>query len=83
MYPPAPALTRKCVKKYTIPDTGVTIDKGTIITVPINVMHSDPQYFENPAEFRPERFSSSEVFDKKCVYMPFGDGPRQCIGENN
>jgi cytochrome P450 family 6 len=82
MYSPAPALTRVCLKKYTIPDTGVTIDKGTLISVPINVIHSNPLNFKNPAEFCPERFSSSETFDRKFIYMPFGEGPRQCIGKN-
>ncbi|XP_052755391.1 cytochrome P450 6B2-like [Galleria mellonella] len=81
MFPSSGFLMRRCVKKYTIPDTDITIDEGVKITIPIQAIHNDPKYFDNPTEFRPERFSPEEVSKRhKFVYLPFGDGPRNCIG---
>lgn len=41
--------------------------------------HSDPQHFPEPEEFIPERFDNPEVRNSP-VYLPFGNGPRVCIG---
>lgn len=82
IFPSSGFLMRQCVKKYTIPGTDVTIDAGVKITIPIQAIQNDPLYFDNPSEFRPERFSPQEVAERhKFVYLPFGDGPRVCIGE--
>ncbi|XP_073960268.1 cytochrome P450 6B2-like [Choristoneura fumiferana] len=82
MFPSLGFLIRECVRKYTIPDVNVTIDEGVRIFVPIQAMQMDPLYFEKPEVFRPERFSPEE-FDatQKSIYLPFGVGPRACIGE--
>lgn len=44
--------------------------------------HRDPEIYENPMEFIPERFIDSPTGSsaKGCYYLPFGDGPRNCIG---
>ncbi|XP_047995950.1 cytochrome P450 6B6-like [Leguminivora glycinivorella] len=82
MFPSLGFLIRECSRKYTIPETGVTIDEGVRIFIPIQAMHMDPQYFDNPEEFRPERFSPDEFNSvQKSIYLPFGVGPRACIGE--
>ncbi|XP_053611893.1 cytochrome P450 6B7-like [Plodia interpunctella] len=81
IFPSSGLLMRKCTQTYTIPGTDVTIDKGVKVTIPIQAIHNDPEYFDNPSEFRPERFSPEEVAKRhKFVYLPFGDGPRSCIG---
>lgn len=81
IFPSSGFLWRQCVRKYTIPGTNITIDPGVRITIPLVALHNDPQYFDNPTEFRPERFSPEEVAKRhKFVYLPFGDGPRSCIG---
>ncbi|XP_075979295.1 cytochrome P450 6B2-like [Anticarsia gemmatalis] len=81
IFPSSGFLARQCVRKYTLPGTNVTIDPGVKITVPLVALHNDPQYFDNPTEFRPERFAPDEVAKRhKFVYLPFGDGPRSCIG---
>lgn len=50
------------------------------IIVPIYAVHHDPQIYENPEEFRPERFMSDELKNRPSVaFMPFGAGPRNCI----
>ncbi|XP_072940503.1 cytochrome P450 6B7-like [Epargyreus clarus] len=81
MFPSLGVLNRVCAKRYTIPQLGVTIDPDVRIIIPIQAIQMDPQYFDNPKEFRPERFKMDEVNErKKYVYLPFGEGPRACIG---
>lgn len=62
----------------------VTIKKGIQVTIPTIGIHYDPNYFPNPEKFDPERFSEDE---KSSIvpgsYMPFGVGPRNCIGDKS
>lgn len=82
MHPPAPALNRKSTKDYQIPDTNIIIPGGTTILIPIYSIHHDPQYYTDPEKFLPERFSDDNKEQiKKYTYLPFGDGPRTCIGQ--
>uniref|UniRef100_A0AAG5DLE1 Cytochrome P450 n=1 Tax=Anopheles atroparvus TaxID=41427 RepID=A0AAG5DLE1_ANOAO len=84
MWAPAPLTDRVCVRDYVVDDgehLRFTIDKGTCVYIPIAGLHHDPQYFPNPKKFEPERFSP-ENRDKinPSTYLPFGIGPRNCIG---
>ncbi|KAL0868785.1 hypothetical protein ABMA27_008217 [Loxostege sticticalis] len=81
VFPALGHLMRRCTRKYTFKDINLTIDPGVKIMVPVRALHNDPQYWDNPKEFRPERFHPDEFTSKqKAVYFPFGDGPRNCIG---
>ncbi|KAJ0180084.1 hypothetical protein K1T71_004675 [Dendrolimus kikuchii] len=80
MFPSPGALHRVCAKRYTIEDLGITIDPGVKIIIPIQAIHNDEKYFERPTEFRPERFSTNKEEIHKYAYLPFGEGPRACIG---
>lgn len=79
LYPPAPRLERICKKDVKL--NGVTIPKDTVIVIPAYALHRDPKYWPEPEEFRPERFSKEarETLNP-AVYLPFGMGPRNCIG---
>lgn len=80
-YPIAPILNRQCTKTYKIPNTDVVLDKGTRIVIPILALHRDPKYYPNPDRFDPERFTEEEKAKRhNYVYLPFGEGPRICIG---
>uniref|UniRef100_A0A182S4Z3 Cytochrome P450 n=1 Tax=Anopheles funestus TaxID=62324 RepID=A0A182S4Z3_ANOFN len=81
---PAPSTDRICTRDYVVQnENGVefTIDKGTVVFIPIVGLHYDPQYYPDPEKFDPERFSESNR-DKiqPGTYLPFGIGPRNCIG---
>lgn len=82
MLPPLGVLNRICTRKYEIPELDVTIEPGVKIAIPIQAIQMDEKYYDNPEQFRPERFASEEMMTRhKYVYMPFGEGPRNCIGE--
>ncbi|KAJ6659734.1 hypothetical protein lerEdw1_018449 [Lerista edwardsae] len=79
LYPLVGRLERVCKKDVEV--NGVTIRKGTVVVIPPFVLHRDPEYWPEPDEFRPERFSKEnrESMDP-YTFLPFGAGPRNCIG---
>lgn len=83
-YPIVPILFRQCVEDYKMPDSDVTILKGQVVFIPVLGLQRDPEIFENPLEYKPERFQNSSHGGnenaKGLFYLPFGDGPRNCIG---
>ncbi|XP_033752184.1 cytochrome P450 3A11-like isoform X2 [Pecten maximus] len=79
MYPPAMRIERVCVKTTKVKD--ITIPAGMAISVPVYAMHHDPEVWEKPDVFNPERFSPTEKAKTDSLdYIPFGHGPRNCIG---
>ena len=69
------------MKSLTV-SIGFQIRKGESIMIPIQCIHRDSEYYENPEKFDPERFSEENRHKiKPMTYMPFGAGPRNCIGE--
>lgn len=60
----------------------VTVNKGDKIWIPAHSLHRDPKYFPEPDKFDPERFSDENKHNiQPYTYLPFGVGPRNCIGK--
>jgi cytochrome P450 len=62
---------------------GYRVEAGTMVLYGIYAVHRDPSLWENPLVFDPDRFSpeKSKARDR-WQYVPFGGGPRQCIGDH-
>lgn len=81
MYVVTNALFREAAKTYHVPGDTLVIEKGTKIMIPIYSIHHDPKYYPEPYTFDPQRFSPEEKAKRQSsTYLPFGDGPRFCIG---
>lgn len=82
LYPPAWMLNaRRVMADTTLGD--YALKRGTELYISPYVMHHQAQYFENPEAFRPERFTLEfEQSLPRFAYMPFGGGPRVCIGNS-
>uniref|UniRef100_A0A8C6HUV5 unspecific monooxygenase n=1 Tax=Mus spicilegus TaxID=10103 RepID=A0A8C6HUV5_MUSSI len=79
LYPVVSRIDRFSKKDVEI--HGVFIPKGTIVMIPIYPLHRDPEYWPEPEDFCPERFSKENKGNiDPYIYMPFGNGPRNCIG---
>ncbi|CAH1726368.1 unnamed protein product [Aphis gossypii] len=75
-------ILRQATKNYKVPGQSLVIEKGQKIVIPILAIHNDPKYYPNPNTFDPERFSAEEKSKRlNGTYIPFGDGPRLCIGK--
>lgn len=81
MYPPLGFLDRIAGQDYKVPNSDLTIEKGTPVIISMIGMHYDPEYFPDPEKFDPERFSEENKKNRPAyVYFPFGEGPHVCIG---
>ncbi|CAG2176687.1 unnamed protein product, partial [Oppiella nova] len=81
LYNPIPIINRHASQEYTLGDTGLTIPKGMNVFFDAYTIHHSPEYYPNPERWDPERFMP-ENRDQLTpyTYMPFGTGPRNCVG---
>lgn len=81
LYPPAYLVGRQAIRDVALGPH--TIPKGTIVMVNIYMMHRRPDVFPNPERFDPNRFDEeAERRIPRSAYLPFGAGPRICIGNH-
>ncbi len=77
MYPPAAFLARTARKADRL--CGREVRPGDTVILPIYALHRHHTHWQNPDAFDPERFSDPKAIPR-FAYLPFGDGPRICIG---
>ncbi|XP_077525155.1 cytochrome P450 3A24-like [Amblyomma americanum] len=81
LMPTATRLERAPTEDYVLGDTGIKVPRDCSIVIPIYAMHNDPDFFPEPDVFNPDRFSKENVGSiGPYTYLPFGAGPRNCIG---
>ncbi len=80
LYPPGWLITRRCIG----PDRlgGYELPAGTDVFLSPYLLHRHPAHWQDPDEFRPERFTAeAEAARHRYAYIPFVVGPRHCVGE--
>jgi len=79
LFPPAPFFGRQPIEDVTV--GGWEIPKGSLIVVSTYALHRDRRFFPEPEQFNPDRFAPGwEERISRFAYLPFGGGPRVCIG---
>lgn len=74
MHPPVVVLDREAQCDYTLPNTNIVLPKGTNVIIPVYAIHYDPENFEEPEVFMPERFLPENRHKiKPYTYLPFGE----------
>lgn len=79
-YPVIPVISRIASKDFKI-DEKLLIPEGTSVLIPVLGFHRDPDIYENPMKFQPERFLNSANGNGKSTgvfHLSFGAGPRNC-----
>ena len=81
LYPPAWAIGREPISEVVI--GGYTLPKGLQVWIATNAVHRDPRWYAEPDSFRPERWVDGSLAELgRYHYLPFGAGPRVCIGNH-
>lgn len=76
-----PFIDRLCLDRYKLPNSNAFVEKGNYLMVPLMGLHYDPNVFPDPECYDPERFQDSDTKSAYGFsYLPFGAGPRSCIG---
>ncbi|XP_075413521.1 thromboxane-A synthase [Tenrec ecaudatus] len=79
LYPPAFRFTRKAAKDCEL--LGQAIPAGAVLEIAVGALHHDPEHWPRPEAFDPERFSAEAQRQRRpFTYLPFGAGPRSCLG---
>jgi len=79
--PPGAVVTRMTMRDTVV--DGFRIPRGTNVLVGIYTLHRDPELWEQPELFDPDRFSPERSAGRdRWQYLPFGGGPRNCIGDH-
>ena len=81
LYPPAPALlSRRATAEFEV--GGYRVPKGALLMLAPGLIQRDARWFPDPEAFRPERFAADAPEIPRGAWMPFGAGPRVCLGQH-
>lgn len=81
MHPPAPLLYREVERAFEL--DGFEFGRHVAVWVSPQLLHHDARWFPEPDRFLPERFMQGRLpVASESVYLPFGAGPRTCIGNH-
>lgn len=78
---PSPRIDREFHQDYVLGETGIKLSKDCTIMIPIQSIHNDPEFFPEPEVFNPDRFNEENISSiRPYTFLPFGAGPRNCVG---
>jgi cytochrome P450 len=80
LYPAVWLLSRKALGDDTVGDYHVPA--GAQVLICPYALHRDPRYWDAPEEFNPDRFLGAFPAESRYAYIPFGAGPRSCVGRS-
>ena len=83
IYPPGFRINREVAQDVTLNHNGqsIRLRKGMMVTIPIYALHHLEEYYPDPEKFDPDRWSPENSASRNpYAYLPFGSGPRNCIG---
>ncbi len=80
MYPPVALVERVAGQDYVLRNTGIEVKKGQIIHFPIYAIQRNLVNFPESNSSKPEEFFPENRSHSSCAYLPFGGGPRNCVG---
>ncbi|KAK8778564.1 hypothetical protein V5799_020096 [Amblyomma americanum] len=76
---PDSIIMRLCTEETVV--AGIHFKPGMCVDIPLVCIHHDPEYFPEPEKYNPERFLPENKDNvRPFTYMPFGAGPRNCVG---
>ena len=78
LYPTAPLIQRKVATPTTV--HGVSLPQGARVVINLYNLHRHPDFWPHPEQFLPERWLGSNRPCSRSAYLPFGAGPRACVG---
>lgn len=79
LYPPAPIIVRDAIAGFTL--AGERVAAGSSVYIPVYAIHRHATLWDEPDRFDPDRFEPEAVKARhRYAYLPFGAGPRICIG---
>jgi cytochrome P450 len=81
LHTPVPIIMRQTTQDMTI--EGHFLPARTMVVIPLYVLHHNTEVWEEPEEYRPERFTDENIKTKdNFAFVPFSAGPRNCIGQH-
>jgi cytochrome P450 len=81
LYPPAWIVGRQAIEPVDIGP--YQLEQGSIVLVPPFAIHRQPEFYPDPEAFNPDRFAPEREAERpRYAYLPFGGGPRICIGNS-
>ncbi|CAG2116422.1 unnamed protein product, partial [Medioppia subpectinata] len=86
LFAPALALEREASEDITLtgdggPDDYIKVFKGDMVQILVSQLHKDPEQFNDPEKFEPDRFLPQNISHHPYSYLPFGAGPRNCVAK--
>lgn len=83
-------MNKTCATDVTLKNLNgkeILLERGTVLQIPSYAIHTDSKYYADPLKFDPDRFDERnggvKWYKDQGIFLPFGNGPRICLGSYN